>query len=201
MKRIVCLGGGPAGPVFRDPLQEGAAERPDRGLRAQPSRRYVRLGRRLLGQDHGGFPRRRSAHPRRHRRAASIIGTTSTCTCAARGSAAAATASAASRASACSTFLQERAADLGVQQSFQHEVNGAADFRRRGSHRRGRRRQQPAAQRGTPRCSSRTSTCASAASSGSGPSRGSPPSPSRSRTPSTAGFRFTRISSARSCRR
>ena len=93
-------------------------------------------------------------------------------------------------------ILQERAHELGVHQSFQHEVEDdrafadadliiAAD----GVNSRTRTRYAP--------CSSPTSTCANAASSGWARPSPSRPSPSPSSAPSTAGSRSTRTSSAR----
>ena len=97
-------------------------------------------------------------------------------------------------------ILQERAAALGVEQTFQHEVRDEADFAdadlliaptastvARAS--------------SMPRRSSRASMCASAVSSGSARRRNFRRSRSRSNAPSTAGSRSTPISSARSFRR
>ena len=68
---------------------------------------------------------------------------------------------------------------------------------RRRSHRRGRRREQPDAHESTPSNSSRTSTCASAATSGWARARSSMPSRSRSRRRSGAGFSCTPTASTR----
>ena len=71
----------------------------------------------------------------------------------------------------------------------------------RGPHHRRGRRQQPDAQQLRPMSSSPTSTCASAASSGWARLRNSMPSPSPSSGPSTVGSRSMPISSARISRR
>jgi anthraniloyl-CoA monooxygenase len=100
MKRIVCLGGGPAGLysaiLFKKALPNAQVE----SVRAQPAGRHVRLGRRVLRQDDGGLSRCRSGpHD-------AIVDSfyhwdDIDVHFAGSGSAAAATAFAASRASAC----------------------------------------------------------------------------------------------------
>ena len=54
--RIACLGGGPAGLYFSILIKKARPHVGRDSLRAQPAGRHVRVGRRLLRQDHGRIP-------------------------------------------------------------------------------------------------------------------------------------------------
>ena len=123
MKRIVCLGGGPAGLysaiLFKKALPNAKVEVYERNRAG----RYVRLGRRVLGQDHGGISRRRCGHPRRHRRELPSLGRRRRALRRRAPSAAAVMASAASRASACSIFFRNGRLRSASSNRFSREVD------------------------------------------------------------------------------
>ena len=167
MKRIVCLGGGPAGPVLRDPLQEGAAARTRRGARAQPARttrsagawcsptRPWRASATSIASPTmpivGGFyhwddvdVHFKGQRVRSGGHGFCGIGRKHLL-----------------------NVLQARAESLGVEQTFQHEIEDDAQYRRCGPGRRRRRREQPRAQAPRRRFQARYRRAHAAASSGS----------------------------------
>ncbi len=168
MKRIVCLGGGPAGLYSAILLQEGAAARQRRGATSATARTTPSAGAWCSPTRPWKDSRTSIASRTTPSSAASTIGTTSTCTSRGSGSAPAAMDSAASAASICSTCCRSVPPTLGVKQTFQHGDSGRRGIRRRGPG--GCRRWREQLRRAlTRRSSSLTSTCASAASSGSAP--------------------------------
>ena len=202
MKRIVCIGGGPAGLYF------GSAD--EEALPAHESTVYERnrpddtfgWGVVFSDQTHGQLRARATRRPH-----AAILGSfhhwddIDIHFARPARSSAAATASAASARKRLLNILQERAARARRRTSRSStEVADDAAFADAdliiaadGVNSRDPRRS-------TRPSSSPTSTCASAASSGSAPRRSSPRSRSRSSRPSTAGSRSTRTSSARTSR-
>ena len=194
--KIACLGGGPAGPLFRDQHEAARPRARHHRVRAQPSQTTPSAGawccptRRSTTSP----PTIRSA-PRRSA-PISPIGTTSRSITAASASSRAATASAASAASSCSSCCSSERASSASKLRFQTEIDSAAELAKThdlvvaADGLNSRTRNEFAEH------FCRTSTCARASSSGSARSRNSTtPSPSSSRRPSTAGSGRTPTSS------
>jgi hypothetical protein len=159
------------------------------------------MGRRILRQDHGGLSRCGSGEPRCHRRELLSLGRRR---CALQGSAI--------RSGGhgfCGIAPQAAAQHLSGARRDRSASSSTSSTRSASSRPSSRMpiwSSRPTASTADQRSryadgSSRTSTCASAASSGSARNRSFPPSPSPSRTPSTAGSRSTPISSAGSFHR
>ena len=113
----------PGRAVSLDPPEAAGPGARGRRPRAQRARRHVRLRRRVLRRDAGGVRGRRPGVLRGDHARASCAGARSTCTSAARSSPAAGTASRRSGARSCSTSCSARAASLGVDLRFRHEVS------------------------------------------------------------------------------
>ena len=195
--KIACLGGGPAGLYFAISMKLRDRRARHHRVRAQPARRHVRLGRRVLRRDLRQHRRQRSAQRRDHPRPFRLLGRHRGLLSRRSASSRAATAFPASRARSCCMLLQERARELGVELALpdrdRQRRRACQELR---SRRRRRRTEFEDAQRIRRRISSRPSTCARTNSSGSARSRNSTtPSPSSSRRPSTAGSGRTPISS------
>ena len=126
--KIACLGGGPAGPLFRDQHEAARCRARHHRIRAQPAGRHVRLGRGVLRRDIRQHRRQRSAAAPTRSAPTLPIGTTSRFIIAARRSYRPATAFPASRASSCSCCCSSARANWASTLRFQTEIASAGEL-------------------------------------------------------------------------